>query len=142
MPKPKHKSAKEHDRKWREKNKIKIKINNMESYGKIVKRRVEDPDLHAKMKADQAERKRKSRAKQKEAILANSSSSSDPPTAEPSPPACSSAPIEAPDVSPVPVPASEPSGSGRRTRAATPAQLQESDQEDAEAPSNKLVEGL
>ena len=139
MARTKHRAAKEHDRKWREKNKLKVKINNMDSYGKIVKKRVEDPDLHAKMKAAQTERTRlcRARAKERKALLASASSSPDPPPSEPAPSASSSAPTEEP---PVPVPASEPSG--RRTRAATPAQLLESDQEDVEAPSNKLVEGL
>ena len=62
MARTKHRAAKEHDRKWREKNKLKVKINNMDSYGKIVKKRVEDPDLHAKMKAAQTERTRLCRA--------------------------------------------------------------------------------
>ena len=131
--------TKKYDKKYREKGPQRKKMKNEKYYIETVKKRFEDESFNAKIKADQAERKRKSRAKK--ALMASGSNAADPPPSEPSTSASSSAPTEGPDVSPAPVPVSEPTDR-RRTRAATPAQLLESDQEDAEAPSNKSVEGL
>ena len=135
MPQPRHSRAKEHDRKWRESNKLKVKVKNKDQYTKTLQKRLEDPELHVKMKADGAERTRIWRAKKKAAMLA--SSSPDPPPSEPSSPGTSSAPTEEPDVPAAPVPDPEMRAaavlritSGRRTRGTAPAQLQESDQED------------
>ena len=128
--------TKKYDKKWREKNTASLKIKNEKYNVETMRKRMEDESFNVKIKADQAERKRKSRAKK--ALMATGSNAADPPPSEPSTSASSSAPAEGPDVSPAPVPAAAPSG--RRTRAATPSQLLESDQEDAEAPSNKSVQ--
>ena len=149
MPQPRHSRAKEHDRKWRESNKLKVKVKNKDQYTKTLQKRLEDPELHVKMKADGVERTRKWRAKKNKAMLVNVSNPPESPPPEPSSPGTSSAPTEEPDVPEAPVPSADIRAaavlritSGRRTRGTAPAQLQESDQEDAEAPSNKLVEGL
>ena len=147
MPQPRHSRAKEHDRKWRESNKLKIKLQTKDLYTKTLQKRLEDPELHVKMKADGAERTRIWRAKKKAAMLASTSSSPDPPPSEPSSPGTSSAPTEEPDMPEAPVPSADMRAaavlritSGRRTRGTAPAQLQESDQEDAEAPSRGFVD--
>ena len=147
MARTKHRAAKEHDRKWREKNKLKIKLKNNEQYGKERQKRLDDPEFHAKRKAQQAEKTRKCRARKKEAMLASSSSSPDPPPSEPSAPVSSEAPTEEPDVPAAPVPAAEMRAaavlritSGRRTRGTAPAQLQESDQEDELPPARRFVD--
>ena len=147
MPQPRHSRAKEHDRKWRESNKFKVKLKNKDQYTKALQKRLEDPELHVKMKADGAERTRIWRAKKKEAMLASTSSSPDPPPSEPSAHVSSEAPTEDPDVPAAPVPDAEVRAaavlritSGRRTRGTAPAQLQESDQEDELPPARRFVD--
>ena len=147
MPQPRHNRAREHDRKWRDSNKLKVKLKRKDQYTKEMQKRLEDPELHVKMKADGAERTRIWRAKKKAAMLASTSSSPDPPPSEPSAPVSPEAPTEEPDVPAAPVPDAEMRAaavlritSGRRTRGTPPAQLQESDQEDAEAPSRGFVD--
>ena len=147
MGRPKHRAAKEHDRKWREKNKIKIKQQNNEQYVKRLERGLDDPEYYAKKKAYAAEKMRECRARKKQAMLASSSSSPDPPPSEPSASVSSEAPTEDPDVPAAPVPDPEMRAaavlritSGRRTRGTAPAQLQESDQEDELPPARRFVD--
>ena len=147
MAKPRHSRAKEHDRKWRESHKLKVKLKRKDQYTKEMQKRLEDPELHVKMKADGAERTRIWRAKKKEAMLVNVSNPPESPPPEPSSPGTSSAPTEDPDVPAAPVPAAEMRAaavlritSGRRTRGTAPAQLQESDQEDELPPARRFVD--
>ena len=147
MARAKHRAAKDHDRKWRENNKLKKKIQNKKQYVKDMDRKNNDPEFRAQKKAYDAEKMRKCRARKKEAMLASTSSSPDPPPSEPSAPVSPEAPTEEPDVPAAPVPDPEMRAaavlritSGRRTRGTAPAQLQESDQEDELPPARRFVD--